>query len=174
MATSSSIKNLNPRLQSVFGFLTPSDDIEIRKILGNTDKLLLEFACFFGKNHAGWGGTGLDLVWFPSGKIQISSFVGAGSDGGHMVDFIVSLYPTWFYDEFPLEQGWKIEAEIEADCQHKVDCGYMHCVYELPSVISSNPIEAVTALQNITVELIELGKKKPIEYWLQLAGEGQL
>jgi hypothetical protein len=173
MATSSSIKKTNPRLQSVFGLLSPSDDIEIRRLLGNTDELLLEFAHFFGKDHAGWEGTGLDLVWYPSGQIEISSNVGAGSDGAHMVDFIVSLYPTWFYGEFPLEEEWKITAEIEADCQHKVDCGHMHRVYELPSVISKNPIEAVTALHNITAELIQLGKEKPIEYWLQLAAESR-
>ena len=160
-------------MQSVFGILTPSDDIEIRKILDKTDELLLEFARFLGQNHAGWEGTGLDLIWYPSGQIEISSFVGTGSDGDHMVDFIVSLYPTWFYDEFPLEQGWKIEAEVEADCQHKVYCGHMHCVYELPSVISENPIGAVTALHNITAELIQLGKEKPLEYWLQLAGESK-
>jgi hypothetical protein len=171
MATSSSIKKLNPRLQSVFGLLTPSDDSEIRKILGNTDELLLEFAHFFGKNHAGWEGTGLDLLWCPSGQIQIGSSVGAGSDGDHMVGFIVSLYPTWYYGEFPLEQEWKIEAQIEADCQHKVYCGYMHCVFELPSVICANPIEAVTALHDITAKLFQLGKEKPIEYWLKLAGE---
>ena len=170
MATSSSIKKLNPRLQSVFGHLTPSEDIEIRKILDSTDELLLEFAYFWRKDHAGCEGPGLDLNWFPSGQIVISSSVSAGSDGDHMVSFLVSLYPTWIYGDFPLE-GWQVEAEIEADCQHKIYCGYMHCVYKLPSVISANPIEAVTALHNITAELIQLGKEKPIEYWLQLAGE---
>jgi hypothetical protein len=133
--------------------------------------LLLEFAHFFGKNCAGWEGTGLDLVWYPSGQIEISSHVSAGSDGDHMVDFVVSLHPTWFYGDYPLEQGWQIEAEIWADCQHKVYCGSMHRVNELSSVTSVNPKEAVTALHNITAQLIQLGKEKPIEYWLQLAGE---
>jgi hypothetical protein len=172
MAASSSIKKLNPRLQSVFGHLTQSEDIEIRKILDGTDKLLLEFAHFLGRDHAGWEGTGLDLIWLPSGQIDISSFVSAGLDGDHKVDFIVSLHPTWIYGDFPDEEGWQVEAEIEADCQHKIYCGYMHGVFELPPVIRKSPIEAVTALHNITAELIQLGKERPIEYWLQLAGDG--
>ncbi|CAG0935528.1 hypothetical protein TFLX_04369 [Thermoflexales bacterium] len=167
----SSIQKLNPRLQSVFGILTPSDDAEIRKILSDIDVMLLEFAHFFGSNHAGGGGTGLDLVWIPSGQIKISSFVGAGLDGDHIVDFTVSLQPTWFYGDFPTEQGWEIIAEINADCQHKVYCGNMHCVYELPSVTCTHPVDAAIALRNMTADLIQLGKNKPIEYWLQLAGD---
>jgi hypothetical protein len=171
MATSSSIQEANPRLQSVFGILTPSDDNKIRKILDSTDRMLLEFAQFFSSNHAGLEGTGLDLVWFPSGQIEISSFVEAGLDSEHRVDFIVSLRPTWFYGDFPLEQGWKVEAEILADCEHNVYCGNMHCVHELPSVTSIYPMDAVTALSDITAELIKLGKEKPLDYWLQLAGD---
>jgi hypothetical protein len=173
MATSSSIKNLNPRLQSVFGILTPSDGAEIRKILSNTDEMLLEFAYYFGSNRAGREGTGLELTWFPSGQIEISSFVETGLDGEHCVSFIVSLQPTWFYGDFPTEQEWEIEAEIYADCQHKVYCGNMHCVYKLPAVTSAYPIDAVTVLRDTTAELIKLGKEKPLEYWLQLAGDSQ-
>lgn len=173
MATTSSIKKLNPRLQSVFGILTPSEDDEIRKILSSTDEMLIEFANFFGSNRAGWEGTGLELTWFPSGQVEISSFVETGLDGNHCVSFIVSLYPSWFYDDFPIEQEWKIEAEIYADCQHKVYCGNMHRVYELSTVTSVHPIDAVKALHNMIAELIKLGKEKPLEYWLQLAGDSQ-
>lgn len=174
MATSSSIKRLNPRLQSVFGLLTPSDDTEIRNILNKVDEMLLEFAQYFGSKRAGWEGTGLDLTWFPAGQIEISSFVGAGIDGSHRVDFIVSLHPTWSYGDFPAEQAWEIEAEIHADCQHKVDHECMHCVHELTSVVSTHPVDSVMALQKMTTELIQLGKDKPIEYWLQLAGDSQV
>ena len=173
MTTSSSIKKLNPRLQSVFGILTQLDDTEIRKILSSTDELLIEFAKFFGSNRAGWEGTSLELTWSPSGQIEISSFVETGLDGDHCVSFIVSLQPTWIFGDFPTEQERKIEAEIYADCQHKVYCGNMHRIYELPSVISAHPIGAVTALRNMTAELIKLGKEKPLEYWLQLAGDSQ-
>lgn len=171
MATSSSIKKLNPRLQSVFGILTPSEDDEIRKILSSTDEMLIEFAKFFGSNRAGWEGTGLELTWSPSGQIEISSFVETGLDGSHMVSFTMSLYPSWFYGGFPTEQEWEIEAQIYADCQHQVYCRNMHCVYELPTVTSVHPIDAVKALHNMTAELIKLGKEKPLEYWLQLAGD---
>ena len=135
--------------------------------------MLLDFAKFFGGTRAGWEGTGLELTWFPSGQIEVSSFVGAGLDGDHRVNFIVSLYPTWFYDDFPVEQAWKVEAEVYADCQHKVYCGNMHCVHELPSITSANPIDAVKALCDTTAELIRLGKEKPLEHWLQLAGDSQ-
>jgi hypothetical protein len=173
MATNSSIKKTNPRLQSVFGLVTPSDDAKIRKVLSDIDELLLEFAEFFGSNRAGWEGTGLELTWFPSGQIDISSFVETGLDGDHCVSFVISLQPTWFYSDFPTEQEWKIEAQIHADCQHKIYCGNMHCVYELPSITRTDPINAVIALRDMTAELIKLGKEKPLEYWLQLAGDSQ-
>ena len=173
METSSSIKKTNPKLQSVFGILTPSDDAEIRRVLSNADEMLLEFAEFFGAKRAGWEDTGFELTWFPSGQIEISSFVETGLDGDHCVSFIVSLHPTWFYSDCPTKLEWQIEAEIYADCQHKVYCGNMHCVYELPSVTSTSPIDAVTALYDTTAELIKLGKEKPLEYWLQLAGDSQ-
>ena len=173
MATSSSIKKTNPKLQSIFGILTPPGDAEIRKILSRTDELLLAFANFFGSKRAGWEGTGLELTWLPSGQVEISSFVETGLDGDHCVSFIVSLLPAWFYGDFPTEQEWRIEAQIYADCQHKVYCGNMHCVYELPSIAYTHPIDAVIALRDTTVELIKLGKDKPLEYWLQLAGDMQ-
>ena len=173
MATSSSIKKTNPKLQSIFGILTPSADDEIRKVLNDTDEMLLGFAKFFGVKRAGWEGTGLELTWFPSGQIEISSFVETGLDGEHRVSFTMSLHPAWFYENFPTEQEWRIEAEIYADCQHKVYCGNMHCVHELPSTTITNPVDAVKALRDTTAELIKLGKEKPLEYWLQLAGDSQ-
>ena len=133
--------------------------------------MLLELAKFFGSNRAGWEGTGLDLTWLPSGQIEIGSFVETGLDGDHRISFIVSLQPTWFYGDFPTEQGWEIKAEIDADCQHKVYCGNMHCVYELPSIICTQPVDAAIALRNMTTDLIQLGKNKSIEYWLQLASD---
>jgi hypothetical protein len=171
MATTSSLKKLNPRLQPIFGILSESDDAEIRKILSSADEMLLEFAKFFGSNRAGWEGTGLELVWGSSGQIDISSFVETGIDGDHCVSFVVSLQPAWYYGDFPKEQGWNIEAEIYADCQHKAYCGNMHRVYELPTVTCNNPTDSALALRNITAELIRLGKEEPIEYWLQLAGD---
>jgi len=173
MATSSSIKKTNPKLQCVFGTLTPSDDNEIRKVLSDADELLLDFAKFFGRKRAGCEGTGFELTWFPSGQIEISSFVETGLDEDHCVSFTISLHPTWFYENFPVEQRWRIEAEIHADCQHKVYCGNMHCVHQLPPSTSANPIDAVKALCDTTAELIRLGKEKPLEHWLQLAGDSQ-
>ena len=135
--------------------------------------MLLDFAKHFGVNRAGWEGTGLDLVWFPSGQVNISSFVGAGIDGSHRVDFIVSLNPTWNDADYPAEPAWEIEAEIHADCQHEIDHESMHLVFELPAVTKTRPIDSVEELRNMTAELIRLGKEKPLEYWLQLAGDNQ-
>lgn len=171
MATTSSLKNLDPKLQAIFGILSKSNDAEIRKILNSTDEKLLGFAKFIGSNRAGWEGTGLELVWFPSGQIEISSFVETGIDSGNCVSFIVSLQPTWCYDNFPNGQEWKIEAEIYADCQHKTRCASMHLVYKLPSVICKHPVDSALALFNITEELIQLGKEKPLEHWFRLAGD---
>jgi hypothetical protein len=171
MATSSSIKNLQPRLQPVFGHLTASDDAEIRSILRNIDEILLEFAQYLGSNRVGWEGTGLDLIWYPSGQIEISSFVGAGQ-GSRRVQFIVSLKPIWFFGDFPTENAWEIEAEIHADCQHTID-HESHIVHEFPAVRKSHPIDSVIALRDRTIELIQLGKDKAMEYWLQLAGDHQ-
>jgi hypothetical protein len=173
MATSSSIKKLNPRLQSVFGILSMSDDTEIREVLSSIDETLMEFAKLLGANRAGWEGTGLDLIWYTSGQIEISSFIETGIDSNHCVSFILSLQPTWFYGDFLSQQEWEIQAEIYADCQHKVYCGNMHRVYELPSVTSTRPIDSVIALRKMAIELMQLGKKKPLEYWLKLAGESQ-
>ena len=170
MATSSSIAKLSPRLQSVFGLLSVEDDTKIRIILGEINKILLEFAQHFGLNRAGWEGTGLDLVWNPSGQVQISSFIGAGLDGNRCADFIVSLQPGWVYSDFPSEQIWEIEAQIYADCQHKIDHWSMHLVHDLPTVHKTNPIDAVETLRDMTAELVQLGKEKPLEFWLNLAG----
>jgi hypothetical protein len=166
-----SIKKTNKRLQPVFGFLTPEEDSEIRKVLSETDTALLEFATYFGLDHAGWERTGLDFNWYESGHVSISSFVETGIDGNQMISFGVSLHPTWFYDKLPTEPEWRIEAEIYADCQHSNYCGSMHCVYELPSITCTNPLDSVKALHKIFVDLMKLGKEKPIEYWLQLAGD---
>jgi len=171
MATTSSIKKIKPRLQSVFGILTQSDDAEIRSILQSADEMLLGFAKFLGSKRAGWEGTGFELAWLPSGQIEIGSFVETELNGEHCVSFTVSLQPTWFYSDFPTEPGWEIEAKIYTDCQHKVNCGNMHCVYEFPPVTAKRPVEAVRALRDMTERLIRLGREKPIEYWLQLAGD---
>ncbi len=167
-----SIKNSNPSLEPLFGVLTPSEHFEIRKILADVDDKLLEFAQFFGLSRAGWEGTGLDLNSYPSSsQTSISSFVEPGLDGNHMVSFGVSLEPTWFYEKSPTKKQWKIEAQIYADCQQKIYCGSMHFVHEIPFVLSTNPIDSVKVLHKITVELIQLGKEKPLEHWLQLAGD---
>jgi hypothetical protein len=171
MATNSSLARLSPKLQSIFGLINSSDDAKIRTILNNIDGMLLDFAKCLGVNRAGWEGTGLDLIWFPSGQVNISSFIGAGIKGSSLVDFVISLQPTWSRINFPIEPAWMIEAEIYADCQHKIDHESMHLVFQLPIVTKTHPIDAVIELRNVTAELIKLGKEKPLEYWLQLASD---
>jgi hypothetical protein len=171
MSPTSSIARLKPRLQSIFGQLTADEDAKIRPILAQTDQLLLDLAKHFSSNHAGWEGTGLELVWSPAGQIDISSFVEAGLDGDHIVDFCVSLNPGWSYIDFPAELFWQIEAWIYADCQHKANHRCMHPVHRFPELIRKTSIDSVLALLDITEQLVQLGKEKPIEYWLKLAGD---
>jgi len=173
MATQSSIANLQPRLQAIFGLLSVADDTQIRSIFRQTDEHLLELAQHFGSHRAGWEGTGLELVWLPSGQIEVSSFVGTGLDGSHRVDFIVSLTPTWASSDFPTEAAWEIEAQIQADCQHTTNHRSMHLVHELPTRRRSYPIDSALALRDMAAELLILGRDTPIEYWLQLAGDEQ-
>jgi hypothetical protein len=168
MATSSSIKKEKPRLQPIFGILTQSDDDEIRSIFQGADEMLLNFAEFLGSKRAGWEGTGFELTWLPSGQIEISSFVESGLDGDHCVSFGISLRPAWFDGSFPQEPEWQVAGEVNADCQHTNYCGHMHCVYDFPPITATHPVEAVRALRDMTEQVIQLGKEKPIEYWLQL------
>jgi hypothetical protein len=171
MSPASSIARLKPRLQSVFGQLTINEDAKIRPILAKTDQLLLDLAGHFSSQRAGWEGTGLELTWALSGYIDISSFVEAGLDGEHIVSFGVSLTPGWCQNDFPMEPFWEIDASIDADCQHKVYCGSMHQVYRFPEIRRKTPVDSVLALLDITEQLVQLGKEKPIEYWLKLAGD---
>jgi hypothetical protein len=173
MATPSSIAKEQPRLQAVFGLLSAADDDHIRSIFRQTDLSLLELAHHFGRQRAGWKGTGLELVWFPSGQIEISSFVGAALDGSHCVDFLVSLTPTWVYTDFPSELAWDIEAQIQADCQHVIDHRGMHLVHKVPTRHERTPIDAAVTLHDMTAALLVLGKSTPLEHWLQLAGDEQ-
>ena len=173
MATTSSIARLNPKLQAVFGFLTAAEDTELRNIIRDIDEALLEFAQYYGLDRAGWEGTGLDLMWFPSGQVALSSFISTGIDGSDRVDFLVSLKPAWVDGDFPTEPAWEIEADVYADCQHEIDHKCMHLVDELTVIRKTNPIEAVIALRDVTKELYQLAQDKPIEYWLNLAGDSQ-
>src|SRR5262249_2269703 len=171
MATHSSIAKEQPHLQAVFGVLSAADDDLIRNIFRQTDLSLLELARHFGRQRAGWGGTGLELIWLPSGQIEISSFVGAAPDGSRCVDFLVSLTPTWVYHDFPSELAWDIEAQIQADCQHVIDHRAMHLVHEMPTRRERAPIDAAQALRVMAAELLVLGQSTPLEHWLQLAGD---
>jgi hypothetical protein len=173
MATYSSLAKEQPRLQAVFGLLSAADDDHIRSIFRQTDANLLELARHFGIQRAGWEGSGLELVWGPSGYVGISSYVGTGLDGSHCVDFLLELTPTWVSDTFPNEAAWEIEAFIQADCQHQINHRCMEVVHMLPTRRESTPIGAALALKDMAAELLSIGTTTPLKHWLQLAGDEQ-
>ena len=166
---SSSIQNHQPHLESVLGPLSEEDDFKIRSMFLEIDAMLLGLARSFGKEQAGWEGTGLELTWIRSGQMDISSSVGA-VENGSCVEYCVALRPSWYFGERSTITTWEIELSIDADCGHRVDCGGMHCVHE-ESAHAKSPMEAAKALHSATMELQRLAADHPINYWLKLASE---
>ena len=168
METSSLQKN-QPHLESVFGPLSVEDNSEIRTILSEVDKVLVQIAHHFGHDRAGWEGTGLELTWNQSGQIAISSNVGSSNQKGECVDFCVELRPSWYFGERSPLLTWDVEASVEADCRHSADHGHMHTVNEI-SVRIESPIDAALKLLTAARELQKLAEIS-LEHWLELASD---
>jgi len=64
----SSLKNNQPHLESVFGPLSEEDDSRIRTILEEVDAILLEIAHHSRPGRMGkhWAGTKMDAIWADS------------------------------------------------------------------------------------------------------------
>jgi hypothetical protein len=167
--TTTSVANLRPKLQALFGPLSARQDAAIREILAQVDTVLLQIAAHFGLSRAGWEGTGLDLCWAPMGQVWIFSFVGPCDGNGRCVDFIVELKPSWCYDEMPGQLAWDGYGSVTADCQHNVDHDSMHEVHEIPDSRFFDPLAATEALLSVSGDLLQLARSKPLEHWLQLA-----
>jgi hypothetical protein len=167
MKTSSLRKN-QPHLEAIFGALSAEDDSKIRSILKDADEVLLEIANHYGRDRAGWEGTGLELTWMESGQVAISSFVGACIARGGCVDFTIDLQPSWCYGEKASTLSWNIESGIEADCGHADDHGGMHRVHEVVAR-SNTPIEAAIEVLNAVRELRRLATAFPLEHWLEMS-----
>lgn len=167
---SSSLSKNQPHLESVFGALSVEDDSKIRSILKNADDVLLEIANHFGRDRAGWEGTGLELTWMESGQVAISSFVGACTARGGCVDFTIDLQPSWYYGEKASTLSWNIESGIQADCGHFDDHGGMDQVHEVIAT-TKTPIEAAIEVLNAVQELRRLATTFPLEHWLEMSSD---
>lgn len=165
-----SLQKYQPYLGSVFGPLSESDNSEIRAILKHVDRILLEIARHFGRDRAGWEGTGLELTWSQSGQTVISCNVGAFTKKGNCIEFCVQLHPSWHYGELSDVPAWDIEASIEADCMHTVDCSHMHTVDE--SVVRvGTAVGATKELLSTVQNLRRKATEHPLEYWLEFASD---
>ena len=171
METSSLQKN-RPHLEGVFGPLSASIDSRIREILSEVDEILLEIAHHFGRERAGWEGSGLELSWMESGQLAISSYVGTCTQKGGCIDFCLELRPSWYFGERSSVLTWDVESTVEADCQHTVDHAHMHTVHEV-SVRVESAIEAALALCSAARELQRLASEVPLEHWLELSSDAE-
>jgi hypothetical protein len=169
METSSLQKN-QPHLESVLGPLSAEDDSKIRRILSEVDTVLLEIASHFGRDRAGWEGTGLELSLVQSGQVAISSNVSSSTPKGDCVDFCLELRPSWYFGERSSVLTWDIEFSIEADCRHSVDHSHMHTVNEV-SVRVESAIDAAQKLQAAGLELKRLASEFSLEHWLEMASD---
>lgn len=170
METSSLQKN-QPHLESVFGALSEENDSHIRSLLSEVDGVLLDIAKHFGRNGAGWEGTGLDLKWYPSGQISIGSYVSAVT-GSSCVDFGVEVSPSWCFGEKASKLTWDIEISVSADCSHTIDHGGMDVVHEV-TIRVETAIDAAIAMRSAVNDLQRLAKDFPLEHWLELASGGE-
>lgn len=165
-----SLEKYQPYLGSVFGALSERDTSEIRAIFKEVDRVLLDISGHFGRNRAGWEGTGLELTWSQSGQTGISSNVGASTKTGDCVDFCLELRPSWHFGEMSEVLTWDIETSIEADCKHTIDCAHMHTVDEtvvrVETAIGSAK-ELLSAVRRLRSQAID----HPLEYWLELASD---
>jgi len=168
METSSLQKN-RPHLESVFGALSDDDHSYIRSLLSEVDVILLQMARYFGRDSAGWEGTGLDLSWMASGQVHIGSYVSA-STGSSCVDFGIELRPTWCFGEKSSSLAWDIETTVSADCSHSNDHGGMDVVHET-TVRVELAIDAVIAMRSAVDDLQRIAKGYPLEHWLELASD---
>ena len=167
---SSSLQKCQPHLEAVLGPLSAEDDSKIRLILSEVDGILLEIARHFGRDRAGWEGTGLELTWMQSGQMAISSNVGACTPKGECIDFGIELRPSWYLGERSSVLKWDVESTVAADCRHAEDHSHMHTVHKVV-VRTESVIDAVTELLNAARELRRLAMEFPIEHWLELSSD---
>jgi hypothetical protein len=169
---SSSLQKNQPHLEAVLGPLSAEDDSKIRTILSDVDTVLLEIASHFGRDRAGWDGTGLELTWIQSGQVGISSYVGACTPKGEWIDFGIELRPSWYFGERSSALKWDVESTVAADCRHAEDHSHMHTVHEVV-VRTESAIDAAMELLNAVRELRRLAMEFPIEHWLELSSDSE-
>jgi hypothetical protein len=151
-----------PRLEGVFGPLTPTQDRTIREAFATISADLVKLAARLG-SRAGWEGSGLELNWMRSGQTSIECFVEGTDSGGHGVSFLIELRPSWYYGLQTGRAEWEIEMSVETDCRHDADHG-PHTVFEQTST-ATNPEEAVNALRDAATLLVDLATKQPLSRW---------
>ncbi len=154
----------------MLGPLSAEDDREIRGIFDQVDTILLDIASHFGRETAGWQGTGLELNLVASGQVSISGYVSASNAKGNCVDFGLELLPSWYHGKRSEKLTWEVEIEVFADCQHWIDHGHMETVHR-KTVHLDTPLTAARVLLESALELASLAKDFPIEHWLRLASD---
>src|ERR1700720_4199455 len=109
-----------------------SEEASLRAILSEVDDELLRLARHFGRDRAGFEGTGLDLQWLRSGQLVLRSDVATGDRDAHAAApapaFLLTLCPPWTHETAAGLAEWIIEATIELACQHTDDHGSMETV----------------------------------------------
>jgi hypothetical protein len=153
-----------PHLEGVLGPLSEANDAFIRNLFGEADGALLRLAEHFGRNRAGWEGTGLELSTYPHGQLSIGSNVEGFLDKSSCVAFCIELRPSWCHGLRSPVLTWEIELNIDADC----DGPSMITVYGFCQKATS-AVEAATVLRAAAFELLALGTGKTLEHWLHLA-----
>jgi len=166
----SSLKKYRPHLEAVLGPITAEDDVKIRTVLDEVDQIMLGIARHFGRERAGWEGTGLELTWMESGQMAISSYVGACTKKGGCIDFCLELLPSWYSGDKSSTLSWVVELSVAADCSHAMDHSHMHTVHEV-SVRANSALLASTTLRSEACELQRLATDFPVEHWLSLASD---
>jgi hypothetical protein len=160
-----SLAKQRPLLQGIFGPLEMSEEASLRAILSEVDEELLRLARHFGRDRAGFEGTGLDLQWFRSGQLVLSSDVATGDRDAHAASFLLNLWPSWSHEAASGLAEWIIEATIDVDCQHTDDHGSMETVYDRGQTRTRTPLTAAQELLAAARELVRLAVDHPIEYW---------
>lgn len=163
MAESVPIGADRPRLEGVLGPLTPAAEREARQLLVATSGRLVELARAVG-GRAGWHGSGLELMWIPSGQLSIDCAVEALDAQGHAVAFCVDLMPGWFYGVAEPSPRWTVERRIQVDCRHAADHRMMEPVLEVVED-AADALGAVHALADSVEQLIRCATAHPLEHW---------
>lgn len=160
----------NPELDEVFGPISRETERRLRLIFGQVDEQLLGLAVRLGHQPDNWAG-GLYLRRFRSGPSSIAGHTGRCITGSQCVQFYVELRPSPINGTDSAEEGWDVEAVVEADCQHAHDHGGLETVWDRGDRRVPTPEDAASELLAAAKQLHELGRQHALDHWLALASD---